>query len=215
MPLAVRRARPAASAGEGSARESVELTASFGLAAFSGGGRVGTLDERAQTATVQLRRQREVASDPVLLGRDDRRPAAGVRRHRQRRPRRQPADRSLHLAGTANAAAARRLRGRRRRRSGDARAPEEPRSSWSERCFRGRTSFRCPGPPRTAGGSSCSPPRSTPWPASSRFMQDRPDRRVLADLRDGVARRVHRASAARAPAHRCAPSSCCRSPSCS
>jgi CHASE2 domain-containing sensor protein len=80
MPLAVRRARPAASAGEGSTRESVELTPSFGLAAFSGGGRVGTLDERAQTATVQLRRQQKSQAIPYFSGKtiDDPQPSCDV-----------------------------------------------------------------------------------------------------------------------------------------
>jgi CHASE2 domain-containing sensor protein len=57
MPLAVRRAAPAASAGGDLAAD--ELTPSFGLAAFSGGGRVQLIDERVQKATVQLRRQRK------------------------------------------------------------------------------------------------------------------------------------------------------------
>ena len=80
MPLAVRRVRPAASASEGSARESVELIASFGLAAFSGGGRVGTLDERAQTATVQLRRQQKSQAIRYFSGEtiDDPQPACDV-----------------------------------------------------------------------------------------------------------------------------------------
>jgi len=80
MPLAVRRARPAASAGEGSARESVELTAAFGLAAFSGGGRVGTIDQDAQTATVQMRRQGKSAAIPYFSGEtiDDPQPACDV-----------------------------------------------------------------------------------------------------------------------------------------
>jgi len=80
MPVAVRRARPAASASEGSTRDAVELTASFGLAAFSGGGRVGTLDERAQTATVQLRRQQKSQTIPYFVGKtiDDPQPSCDV-----------------------------------------------------------------------------------------------------------------------------------------
>jgi len=80
MPLVVRRTKPAASAGEGSARESVELTPSFGLAAFSGGGRVGTLEERAQMATVQLRRQQKSQAIPYFSGKtiDDPQPSCDV-----------------------------------------------------------------------------------------------------------------------------------------
>jgi len=80
MPLAVRRAMPAASASEGSARESIELIAAFGLAAFSGGGRVGPLDEDAQTTTVQLRRQGKSAAIPYFSGEtiDDPQPACDV-----------------------------------------------------------------------------------------------------------------------------------------
>jgi CHASE2 domain-containing sensor protein len=59
MPLAVRRHASAASAGGGPARVQDELTPSFGLAAFSGGGRVELLDERTQKATVRLRPQRQ------------------------------------------------------------------------------------------------------------------------------------------------------------
>jgi len=80
MPLAVRRIRPAASAAEGSARESGESIASFGLAAFSGGGRVA-LDEDAQTATVQLRRQQKLSQAiPYFSGEtiDDPQPACDV-----------------------------------------------------------------------------------------------------------------------------------------
>ena len=80
MPLAVRRAMPAASASEGSGRESIELIAAFGLAAFSGGGRVGPLDERAQTATVQLRRQQRSQAIRYFSGEtiDDPQPACDV-----------------------------------------------------------------------------------------------------------------------------------------
>jgi len=80
MPLAVRRVKPATSADAGSARESVELIAAFGLAAFSGGGRVGTLDERAQTATVQLRRQQKSQAIRYFSGEtiDDPQPACDV-----------------------------------------------------------------------------------------------------------------------------------------
>jgi len=80
MPLALRRVRPAASAGEGAAGESVELIASFGLAAFSGGGRVGTVDEDAQMTTVQLRRQGKAAAIPYFSAKtiDDPQPACDV-----------------------------------------------------------------------------------------------------------------------------------------
>ena len=57
MPLAVQRAAPATSAVE--RRAPHKLIASFGLAAFSGGGRVELVDERTQKAIVQLRRQQK------------------------------------------------------------------------------------------------------------------------------------------------------------
>ena len=56
MALAVQRSAPAASGG--SARADA-LTPSFGVAAFSGGGRVELVDDRAQKVMVQLRRQRK------------------------------------------------------------------------------------------------------------------------------------------------------------
>jgi hypothetical protein len=80
MPLAVQHAAPAASAGEGAARAPDELVASFGLAAFSGGGRVELLDERARNVTVRLRPQRRSQAIPYYSGKtiDDPQPACDV-----------------------------------------------------------------------------------------------------------------------------------------
>jgi hypothetical protein len=68
MPLAVQRhaAAPDASPEPATARE--ELTASFALAAFSGGGRVELPDEGAQTVTVRVRPQRRLQTIDYYAG---------------------------------------------------------------------------------------------------------------------------------------------------
>jgi CHASE2 domain-containing sensor protein len=78
MPLAVRRPAPAASAGNDRAAD--KLTPSFGLAAFSGGGRVELVDERTQKAMVQLRRQQKSQAISYYSGEtlDDPQPGCDV-----------------------------------------------------------------------------------------------------------------------------------------
>jgi CHASE2 domain-containing sensor protein len=78
MPLAVRRVDTAASASDGRALD--KLTPSFGLAAFSGGGRVELVDEHTQKATVQLRRQQKSQAISYYSGEtiDDPQPACDV-----------------------------------------------------------------------------------------------------------------------------------------
>ncbi|MEO7709251.1 MAG: CHASE2 domain-containing protein [Caldimonas sp.] len=67
MPLAVQRSAPAASA-SADPRARDDLTPSFALAAFSGGGRVELLDEGTQTATVRLRPQRKTQTVAYYAG---------------------------------------------------------------------------------------------------------------------------------------------------
>jgi CHASE2 domain-containing sensor protein len=78
MPLAVRRVDTAASASDGRALD--KLTPSFGLAAFSGGGRVELVDEHTQKTTVQLRRQQKSQAISYYSGEtiDDPQPACDV-----------------------------------------------------------------------------------------------------------------------------------------
>jgi len=78
MPLAVQRVATAASAAKGDPPGI--LTASFGVAAFSGGGRVELVDERAQKATVQLRRQQKSQAISYYSGEtiDDPQPSCDV-----------------------------------------------------------------------------------------------------------------------------------------
>ena len=200
MPLAVRRVRPAASAGEGSARESGELIPSFGLAAFSGGGRVGTLDERAQTATVQLRRQQKSQAIPYFSGEtiDDPQPACDVIAKGDRvvsqriDPFTLPALRTPPQRVAYEDVVA-----------GDPATLELLKNKivLVGTLLPGQDIVPMPWPAEDRWGVELFAVQIDAMVRGVRDSQDRPGRRVLPDLRDGVARRVHHVSAARTPAH--------------
>ena len=175
MPLAIVRAgvdaAPApASAGSGGAAGpgGAAPIPAFGLAAYSGGGRVDLVDETEQSVVVRLRTtvrrsqtieyyKSQVLGGPQPACEHCNRAIAccascSIRtRCRRCAPHRSGSRTSASFAATR----------KRSRCSGTA-------SSWSARCCPESTGSRCRGRPTTVGESSCSRPRSMRWRATRR-----------------------------------------------